>query len=122
MSTPRGSALAYLWRHHRPALIGLALALAVAVFFAVRLTIFTIYWSDPAHRDQQIEGWMTPGYVARSWDVEPDLIRAALPPPPPGGPEPRGRTTLDRIAEGAGLPLAEVIAGIEAAIAGARTE
>jgi uncharacterized protein with von Willebrand factor type A (vWA) domain len=32
------------------------------------------------------------------------------------------RPTLDQIAEGAGIPLPDVIAGIEAAIAGARSE
>jgi hypothetical protein len=56
VSEPRASALAYLWRHHRPALIGLTLALVAALFFAVRLTVFTIYWSDPAHRDQADRG------------------------------------------------------------------
>jgi hypothetical protein len=72
-----------------------------ALFFAVRLTVFTIYWSDPAHRDQAVEGWMTPGYVARSWDVDPEVIRAALPPPPDGTPD--RRPTLDAIA-GRGRP------------------
>jgi hypothetical protein len=36
---------------------------------------------------------MTPGYVARSWDVPPEVIRAALPPPPDGGTD--RRPTLD---------------------------
>jgi hypothetical protein len=113
-------ALAYLWRHHRPAMIGLALAVAVALLFAVRLTVFTIYWSDPAHRDQRIEGWMTPGYVARSWEVEPEVIRAALPPMQETGPG--ARPTLDGIAASEGITLAELVARIETAIAGARSE
>ncbi|MBF9060849.1 hypothetical protein HKCCSP123_16830 [Rhodobacterales bacterium HKCCSP123] len=118
MTTPRPPALAYLWRHHRPALIALALALAVAGFFAVRLALFTIYWSDPAHRQQPLAGWMTPGYVARSWDVPVEVIRAALPVSPEAGTRP----TLDRIAEQGGIPLPDLIAGIESAIAGARAE
>ena len=96
----------------------MGLALGVAVFFAVRLTLFTIYWADPAHREQAIEGWMTPGYVARSWDVPPEVIRAAL--PPPSDLHPGTRPTLDRIAEDAGIPLPDLIAALTAAIDGAR--
>jgi hypothetical protein len=118
VNAPRTPALAYLWRHHRPALIGFRLALAVALVFAVRLTVFTIYWSDPAHREQPVAGWMTPGYVARSWDVPPEVIRAALPVLPEAG----RRPTLAQIAEAEGIPLPDLIAGIEAAIAGARAE
>ncbi|NKX43932.1 hypothetical protein [Roseicyclus persicicus] len=110
----RPSALAYLWRHHRVALIGMGLALAVAAVFAVRLTLFTIYWADPAHRDQRIEGWMTPGYIARSWEVEPGVIRAAL------ALEQGHRPTLAQVAEAEGVPLPELIARLEAAIAAAR--
>jgi hypothetical protein len=120
VSEPRASALAYLWRNHRFALIGFGLALAVALIFAVRLTIFTIYWSDPAHRDQRVEGWMTPGYVARSWEVDRDVIRAALPPLPETGMD--RRLTLDGIAASGGVPLPDLIARVEAAIAMARTQ
>lgn len=118
--TPPPSALAFLWHHHRAALIAMGLALAIAVFFAVRLAVFTIYWADPAHRDQRIEGWMTPAYVARSWDVDPDVIRMTLPEPP----ETRAdtRPTLARIAEAEGIALPDLIAALEAAIAGARAE
>lgn len=112
----RPSALGYLWRHHRAALIGMGLALAVAVAFAVRLTIFTLYWADPAHRDQRIEGWMTPGYIARSWEVDPALIRATL------ALEPGTRPTLAQIAAAEGIPLPDLIARLEAAIAAARAE
>ena len=115
MNAPRTAALTYLWRHHRIALIGFGLALAVALVFAARLTLFTIYWADPAHRQQPVAGWMTPGYIARSWEVPPEVIRAALP-------ETGRRPTLAQIAEAEGIPLPELIAGIEAAIAGARAE
>lgn len=110
------AALAYLWRHHRAALVALALALLLAVLFAVRLTVFAVYWSDPSHRDQGIEGWMTPGYVARSWDVDIEVVRAALPPGP------AGRDSLDRIAAARGIPLPELTARIADAIEAARAE
>lgn len=120
MTTSRPPALPYLWRHHRVALIGFALALVVALVFAVRLTLFSIYWSDPAHRDQRIEGWMTPGYVARSWEVDPEVIRSVL--LPPEGAAPGSRPTLERIAEAEGIPLEDLVARLEAAIAEARGE
>lgn len=92
----------------------MGLALAIAAVFAVRLTIFTIYWADPAHRNQQIEGWMTPGYVARSWDVPPEVLRAALPPLPDA--RPGSHPTLARIAAAEGIALPELIARLQATI------
>ncbi|MGB8622641.1 MAG: hypothetical protein WCD16_07470, partial [Paracoccaceae bacterium] len=71
-------ALAYLWRRHRIALSAFVLAAAAALFFALRFTIFWIYWSDPTHREMAIEGWMTPGYVAHSYHVPPQVVRDAL--------------------------------------------
>lgn len=71
MSSRRG------WRRS-----GLILALAIAAVltlgFAGRATYLAVYWSDPAHREQEIAGWMTPRYVAMSWDVPPEVIAAAL--------------------------------------------
>ncbi|MDG3042361.1 hypothetical protein [Roseicyclus marinus] len=111
----RPGAFGYLWRHHRAALIALGLALCVALFFVVRLAVFAVYWADPAHRDQRIEGWMTPGYVARSWDLPREALQDALPDLRPGA-----RATLAEIAQAEGVPLSEVIARMEAAIDAAR--
>ena len=73
-------------------------------FFAVRLLIFTIYWSSPAHQNQPLEGWMTPRYVAHSYDIPPELVRDAL------NLEPgvRKRQTLSEIARNSGLTLQEM--------------
>ncbi len=104
------------WRRHPWLATAFALALAVTLFFATRMVLFTIYWSDPAHRDQSLQGWMTPGYVATSWDVPREVMQAAL------GDlgRPGKRETLDRIAAESGLSLDEVSARIEAAIAAHR--
>ena len=49
-----------------------------ALFFAVRLGLDMHYWNDPQHRDQQLEPWMTVGYVAKSWNVDRRALRDAL--------------------------------------------
>ncbi len=49
--------LASLWQYNRGLLIAFVLALAVTLFFAVRLALFTLYWQDPAHRNEPIAGW-----------------------------------------------------------------
>lgn len=110
MRGPRLTALRYLWAHHRWGMIGFAAALVVVVVFALRLMLFTIYWADPAHRNQPIAGWMTPGYIARSHDVDLAVIRAALPITP------AARSTLAEIAAQTSIPLPVLIAHIEDAM------
>lgn len=55
-----------------------AISVALTLYFGARLVLHTIYWADPAHQDQTIAGWMTPGYVAHSWNVPPILVGEAL--------------------------------------------
>lgn len=96
---------------------GFVIALAATGFFAVRLALFTLYWSDPSHAAQPIAGWMTPGYVAKSWDVPRNVVGNALGlPPEPGQP----RKTLNDLARDRGLQTSELIAALEAAIAAHR--
>lgn len=62
----------------RPTLrFAFAMALLLAAVFALRVGLHIVYWADPAHQRQQIAPWMTPGYVAHSWDVpRADVARA----------------------------------------------
>ncbi|MEF2071793.1 hypothetical protein [Consotaella aegiceratis] len=70
--------LSRLWHEHRLASVVFLAALGVAVFFAVRIVVLSLYWhaywSDPRHIDQPLEPWMTVGYVAHSYDVPPDRL------------------------------------------------
>ncbi len=109
--------LKLLWKDNKGLVTGFVLALAVMVFFAVRSIMFWIYWSDPAHRNQAIEGWMTPRYVAHSWHVPPQVVRDALELSPE-----TGRVTIGQLAEQRGEPFAEVAAKIITAIEAARAE
>lgn len=101
----------HLWRQHPRLVLAFALALTLTLLFAGRITVSAIYWS--ANRYQQVQPWMTVGYIGKSWGLDPreiDLV-AGLP-PPQGQP-----LTLVEIARQRGVPVSEVIAEVEAALA-----
>lgn len=102
-----------LWRNHRAATAVFVIACLAVLFFAVRLAVFTIYWSDPAHRDLPVEAWMTPGYVAMSWDVPKEFVADTLGLDPEAG----GRRSLETIAAARGVAVSALIADLEAALA-----
>ncbi|MFC2969058.1 hypothetical protein [Acidimangrovimonas pyrenivorans] len=107
------STLARLWRHHRLSLVAFVLAAGLTLFFAIRMAVFSVYWSDPAHHNQVPQGWMTPRYVARSWQVPPETVTAVT-----GPLQAKGHPmTLEQIADAQGVPLTDLIARIEAALA-----
>jgi len=61
------SVVARLWRTHRIVLLAFVVAVGAAGFFGFKSAAAYVYWMDPAHQDQRIEGWMTPRYVANSY-------------------------------------------------------
>jgi hypothetical protein len=88
------------------------LACAVTLFFAGRFTVYTVYWAT--HLEVPVQPWMTVGYVARSWGLEPRALDAEAGMPVP---EVKGHPqTLEEIARDRGVPVAEVIAEVEAAV------
>lgn len=105
-----------IWQAAPVATVILGAALAVSLFFAVRLVAFWIYWADPDHRDQAIAPWMTPGYVAHSWGIPRDLAFETLGLPPASG-RPR---TLEEIAADRGLTVDALAEDLRAAIAAFR--
>lgn len=110
--------LRQLWRRHRLLVLAFALALAVSAFFLVRMVVFALHWADPAHQDQAIAAWMPLRYVARSWDVPPEVLGRAL----GMDPAPGRRRTVGDIAAARGV-APEVVAGrLRAAIADHRAE
>jgi hypothetical protein len=107
-----------LWRARPVLTSAFLLACAVTLFFAGRFTVYTIYWAT--HREVPVEPWMTVGYVARSWGLDPMTLDAAAGLPLP---EEKGRPQpLSEIARDRGVPVAEIIAEVEAAIAALRAE
>lgn len=106
-----------LARRHPFVVAAFVLALVLSLYFIGRITYRAVYWSQ--HREQPVAGWMTLGYVGRSWGVDPrDLhARAGLPVPDRGNP-----LTLEEIARDQGVPASEIIALVEATLAEMRTE
>lgn len=106
-----GKGMRQLFRHH-PVLMGvLTLSLALTLFFAIRLVAGAIYWAS--HEREPVQPWMTVGYVGKSWDLDPrEIDRLAGLPFPMGHP-----LTLQDIARERGVPVADIIAAVEAAVA-----
>ena len=86
-------------------------ALLATIFFAIRTTVFAIYWADSANRDIKIQGWMTPGHIALSWHVPREMMRQAIGPLPD-----KRRPTLDEIAAEQNIDLETLVERIEEAI------
>ena len=102
-----------LWREAPFLTAGLALALLVAGFFAFRLIAGIFFWADPRHQDMPIAPWMSPRFVAMSWDVPREVVIEALQITPDG----KGPIPLERMAAERGVPVQALIDELEEAIA-----
>ncbi|MEL7459831.1 MAG: hypothetical protein AAFX45_02435 [Pseudomonadota bacterium] len=92
---------------------GLGLALAATVFFAIVGMRGLVHVRPEMVAEAPIAGWMTPRYVGHSWDVPREVIEAAL-----AIDRTDGRLgPLSKIAGDRGVPLADLVAALEAAIA-----
>ncbi|GEO85649.1 MULTISPECIES: hypothetical protein [Alphaproteobacteria] len=110
-------ALAILWQRHRLLLGAFLVTTLITLFFATRFLLSILYWSDPAHRNQPLEGWMTIGYVAHSYDVPRDRLMEILNLQPSDNQNKRARPTLERIARDQGQSLDAFEIDVKAAIA-----
>lgn len=103
--------LRHLWAHHHLSMLGFVIAVLVMLFFTLRLALSAVYWSDPDHLRQPPERWMTPGYIARSWNLPPEDVASTL------GLDPdiaARRQTLDEIATARGVSIESLIADLAA--------
>ncbi len=102
-----------LWRLRPYLTSAFLLACAVTLFFAGSVVFHAVYWS--LHREVEVEPWMTVGYVARSWHLDPrELDRVAGLPLPMVKGRPQ---SLAEIAEDRGVQVDLVVAEVERAIA-----
>ena len=65
-----------LWHQHRFIFIGFVAAALITVLFAIKTVSGVIYWSQ--HRNTSIEPWMTIGYIAHSYRIDPRTLGDAL--------------------------------------------
>lgn len=87
---------------------GAGVAGLVALVFLIRAVLVLAGWGpDPA---RPVEGWMTPRYLVRVYDLAPDQLSEVL------GIDPHTakRDPLERIAADRGIPLPDLIARVEA--------
>ncbi len=101
-----------LWRARPRLTAAFLLACAVTLFFTASFAFRAVYWTT--HQDMPVRGWMTVGYIARSWDLdgrELDALAGLPLPAEKGHPQ-----TLREIAADWGVPVAEIVAEVEAAI------
>lgn len=93
-----------LWKNHKLLLLAFILAAAATLMFAVRLVVVTVYFSNPAHQNQPLEGWMTPRYLAYSYDLTADELEQVL------GIDPTGvsRIHLNNLLKDQGITLQEL--------------
>ena len=103
-----------LFRRHPFALTGFVLASAVTFFFMVRIAMSVLYWMDPAHHNETVKPWMTVGYIAKSWDLDPREIDAMAGLPTPEG---HGPWTLREVATSRGGEVQAVIDQVNETIA-----
>jgi hypothetical protein len=94
-----------LIKRHPVAATGFVLALGFTVFFGFQTISKAIYWADPDHHNQPPEAWMTPRYIAMSWQMDPRELAEELGMPK----DPRKRPTLKWIAKHRDVPVEQVI-------------
>lgn len=109
--------LEYLWANNRLALLAFGAVTCIAAFFAINAIAAAIYWNDPRHQDQDLAGWMTPRYVAQSYNIPPEVFAPALFFEP--GDPPR-RRRLEDIAADNGVTLEDLQTRIDEATAAFR--
>jgi hypothetical protein len=91
-------------------LTGFALAAVLTAFFVIRAVFFAFIWMDPDRGIHPIEPWMTPRYIARTYDIPREEMQWIL----DLGPEETPRQPLDTLAEARGVPVQDLIEAFNA--------
>jgi len=107
------SSIKRLWRQNRLLLLAFSLAATLTILFAVRMVLFGIYWGNPDHQNQPLEGWMTPRYIAYSYGLERDDVRKIL----GFDPVPVAREHLDILLKDQDIKLGDLQRRLDAFVA-----
>lgn len=102
--------LSFLFRKHPIAAGLLALCLAGLAWFTFSTVREAMYFSDPAHHEQDLQEWMSPRYVGKSWDLPPETIVRIMELEPDFK-----QPTLRHVTEHLGITMAQLQDRVEAA-------
>ena len=87
-------------------------AALLVLIFALRLSLAVWHWTA-APTDPELAGWMTPRFVAHSWDVPPTVVLQALALASDGSGR---RMTLEDLAQTRSTPLPVLLDHLQARI------
>lgn len=78
-----------------------AIAALLTTFFVIRAVLFAFIWMDPDRGHHPIEPWMTPRYIARTYDIPHPEMQHILDLSPDETP----RKPLESLAATRGVPV-----------------
>lgn len=82
-----------------------AVAAVLTTFFIIRAVFFAFVWMDPNRGHHPIEPWMTPRYIARTYDIPRPEMQHIL----DLGPDETPREPLESLAEARGIAVQSLI-------------
>lgn len=103
------SLIAFLRRNPLPAFL-LAMALTALIWFSTGFVREALYFSDPAHQQQNLATWMSPRYVAKSWDLPREVMIETMDLQPDNA-----QQTLQDVLDHLGITIEELQIRVEAA-------
>lgn len=108
-----------IWKDQRPLVAAFAIAIALALFFVAGEVRSIRRLQDTPDTDPPIAGWMTPRYVAHSWQIPPEVIAETLSLEQDGSGR---RLTLRDLADTRSIPVDELIRQLDEAISRYRAD
>ena len=99
-----------IWKRNPVLSLAFVLAVAACLFFTGRATLFAVnlYFRS----EKPVAGWMTPRYIALAYGLEGEELARILAP----ATRDDARVPLYSLADTADIPLADLIAELQAAI------
>lgn len=99
-----------VWRRHPWLTLTFVLAVVLALGFAGRAAKLALDWN---RGPTPVEDWMTPRYIVHSYGIDPEVLAQVLEKQPGESP----RDTLAEIARARGVPVADLMAAVQALVA-----
>ena len=93
-------------------LAGFAIAALLTTLFIARAVFFAFIWMDPERGMHPVEPWMTPRYIARTYDIPRQDMQRIL----ELGPNETPRQPLESLADARGVPVQTYIEQFDALI------